>query len=498
MLRRLLLFFALLSPTLLGAQLPGIDFDAPPRREVRAVWLTTLSGLDWPSRPAASVEGGAVQRKELCDILDRLQAAGINTVIFQTRVRATTVYPSAIEPWDGTLTGTPGRAPAYDPLAFATEECHRRGMELHAWVVAFPICKVRTVRQLGGKALPTRRPELCRHAGDQWMMDPGVPGTATYLAELCREIVEKYPVDGIHLDYIRYPEKGIPWDDRATYRKYGRGESLAAWRSENVTRCVRAIHDAVKAVRPWIKLSCSPVGKYADLPRQSSYGWNARDAVHQDAALWLREGWMDWLFPMMYFDGRHFYPFAADWQERSAGRCVIPGLGIYFLSEKEKDWPLEVVSRQMQYVRQLGMGGTAHFRSRFFTDNVKGLYDFAARDFYADEAILPAMTWADSIAPTPPQLVTTRSEKDLTLTWTAATDNTPGAPVTYNVYRRDDSRAPLRLIVRGLKEQTLRLRPALPALLHSEYTVTAVDPFGNESACSEPEETATPPSPFPR
>ena len=456
-----------------------------PRYEVRAVWLTTLSGLDWPTKPQTGAEGAQRQKAELCSILDDLQRAGVNTVIFQARIRSTTAYPSAIEPWDGAFTGTPGVAPAYDPLAFAVEECHKRGMELHAWVVAFPICKVNVEKRLGNRSLPRLHPELCQRCGDQWMMDPGVPGTAAYIASICREIVERYDVDGIHLDYIRYPESGIPFNDTKTYRKYGAGRNKAEWRRDNVTRCVRAIGEAVRAVRPWVKLSCSPVGKYADTPRQSSYGWNARDAVHQDAAGWLQSGLMDMLFPMMYFDGKHFYPFVLDWQERSAGKPVVPGLGIYFLHKNEKNWPLSVVQRQLNFVRATGIGGEAFFRSKFLTDNVKGLYDYVASDFYVRPSRVPPMTWRDSIAPTAPQLTIEFEKNSLRLHWTDARDN-DDTPVHYNLYRQAgvsaDGTPCYVTVAERLTAREFRYAPALPALLHSAYAVTAVDAYGNESA----------------
>lgn len=447
-----------------------------PLHEVRAVWLTTLSGLDWPRRPATTEAGAEQQRQELCEILDRYREAGINTVLFQARIRSTTAYPSALEPWDEVFTGTAGKAPPYDPLRFVVEECHRRNMECHAWVVAFPICSVASERRLGHRALPRMRPELCRRCGDRWMMDPGVPGTAEYLADICHEIATNYDVDGIHLDYIRYPEKGIPFEDTKTFRKYGHGRKLKEWRTENVTRCVRRIHETVKAVRPWIKVSCSPVGKHADLPRQSSYGWNARDAVSQDAQTWLREGWMDLLFPMMYFDGRHFYPFALDWKENAAGRPVAPGLGIYFLSPSEKDWDLSVIRRQLNFLRDIRIGGEAFFRSRFLTDNVKGLYDFLAHDFYAAPALLPPMTWADSTAPPAPHVSMRRNGSSLHLRWQAITDETP---VRYNLYRTGSNG--LHLLRQNLRDTSCTVTPALPSALYDTYAVTALDAYGNES-----------------
>lgn len=325
----LLALFILPTISISGAPATHSPASNNIRYEVRAAWLTTLMGLDWPSKPATTEAQAELQRRDLCRQLDQLKAAGINMVLFQSRIRSTTAYASDIEPWDGVFTGRPGQRPLYDPLLFAINECHKRGMECHAWVVAFPICKVATAKQLGKRALPALHPELCQRCGDQWMMNPGVPATATYLANVCKEIVTKYAVDGIHLDYIRYPEVSIPFNDNATYRRYGQGLNKATWRTQNIDRCVQAIHKAVKEVRPWVKLSCSPVGKYADLSRYSSRGWNARDAVSQDAQRWLCEGWMDMLFPMMYFDGDHFYPFLANWKENDFGRPIVPGLGIY-------------------------------------------------------------------------------------------------------------------------------------------------------------------------
>lgn len=466
----------------------GFATDLAPR-EVRAVWLTTLMGLDWPRQPATTPEGAARQQRDLRAALDRLQQAGINTVLLQTRVRATTIYPSAIEPWDAALTGQPGRAPLYDPLAFAIEECHRRKMELHAWVVAFPAEKQTVAKQLGGRALVKRRPDLCLRAGDAWMLDPGAPGTADYLAQLCDEIVRRYDIDGIHLDYIRYPERGIAFDDRRTFARHGAGQSLAAWRADNVTRCVQAVHDAVKVRKPWVKLSCSPVGKYADLPRQSAGGWNARDAVSQRAQEWLRDGLMDMLFPMMYFQGNHFYPFAADWREAAGGRPVVPGLGVYLLSPSEKDWPLEIIAREMAFLRSEGMGH-AFFRARFLTDNVKGIYDFTC-DFNARSALPPPMTWQDSVAPATPHARLHEGHYALRFSWAPVDD-----AVSYNVYRyAADGNAVL--IAPKVDGTSYTYAPYLPEKLHADFAVTALDRYGNESAPCRLRNAAPPPRPRP-
>lgn len=443
----------------------------PLAREVRAVWLTTIGGLDWPSRSTQNAEGWKRQREELCQQLDRLHAAGINTVILQTRIRGTVIYPSSIEPFDDCFTGLAEMQPDYDPLDFCLRECHRRGMECHAWVVCFPVGKFAQQKRYGRKAINVRRPDLVQRTKEQWVMDPAKPGTATYLADLCEEIVSRYDVDGIQLDYVRYPEREVGFCTKLSLKQ----------RQDAVTRCVREVHDRVKAVRPWVKLSCSPVGKYADLPRQSSYGWNARDAVAQDVALWLKEGLMDWIAPMMYFQGRHFYPFACDWLERSEGRPVVPGLGIYFLDRAQKDWPLTTITQELHFLRQIG-AGQAHFRARFLLQNVKGLYDYL-QQFNAQPALWPAMTWADSIAPPAPEVKQHREGYTLHLSWKPVKDDNPRVPVTYNIYRLPRQKdLPPVLLAQRLTTTSYTYAPALPALLHDTLLVTALDAYGNESA----------------
>ena len=267
------------------------------------MWLTTIGGIDWPSRYAHDGMGIERQKQELTNMLDRLQAININTVLLQTRVRATTIYPSDLEPWDGCLSGRPGQSPGYDALQFAIDECHRRGMELHAWIVTIPIGKWNSY---GCQQLRRRYPSLVKRIGEEGYMNPESYQTADYLARICAEVTSRYDVDGIHLDYIRYPE---------TWR--------GSKRSDNITHIVETVSHEVKRLKPWIKMSCSPIGKYDDLSRYSSRGWNARRQVAQDAQGWLREGLMDQLYPMMYFQGNNFYPFAIDWQEQSSGQISV-------------------------------------------------------------------------------------------------------------------------------------------------------------------------------
>lgn len=450
--------------TLLIALAAVFTLAAQPKYEVRAVWLTTIGGIDWPHSYAGSARSIERQKDELRDILDRLQRANINTVLLQTRIRATTIYPSAYEPWDGCLSGKPGKSPGYDALKFAIDECHRRGMELHAWIVAIPVGKWNGA---GCVRLRKRHPGLVRKIGDEGYLDPEKPQTAEYLADLCAEITGNYDIDGIHLDYIRYHET---WPMKVS-RRQGR---------TNITNIVRAISRRVKSIKPWVKMSCSPIGKYKDLSRFSSYGWNAYERVCQDAQAWLRDGLMDELFPMMYFRGNQFYPFALDWNEHSYGRIVAPGLGIYFMSPREKDWPLADITREMLTLRHYGMGH-AFFRSKFFTDNVKGIYDFTAQSFNQYPALIPPMTWQSSARPSAPSGLSRRTQEDNVelLSWTPVDKDT--TRIMYNVYssreypvNTDDAR---NLTVVRLRKSSL----IIPHDPTRYYAVTAIDRYGNES-----------------
>ena len=447
------------------------------KHEVRAVWLTTIGGIDWPRNHTA-----AAQKRELTTMLDQLQRVGINTVLVQTRVRASTIYPSAMEPFDICLTGTHGRSPGYDPLQFIVDECHRRGMECHAWMVTIPIGKTSEARF---KEFKRRHPELVKTIGQEGFMNPEVPGTGDYLARICAEVTQHYDIDGIHLDYIRYPETWAKPKGRGT-RNEERG------RRENITSIVRKIHQAVKQQKPWVKLSCSPIGKSGDLTRYRSGGWNAYQAVFQDAQGWLRDGLMDQLYPMMYFRGNNFYPFALDWQERSYGRTIVSGLGIYFLSPREKDWPLQDITREMHFLRDNSIGH-CYFRAKFLTDNTKGLYTFA-RDFDREPALIPPMTWAWNRAPeAPTRLDVRRTSTTDNISWSGARDFSKAPYLLYNIYASTtpevDTNEPRNLIATRLMATQLRVPHTHGQTLY--YAVTALDRYGNESSALLSDKQAT-------
>lgn len=451
-----------------------------PKYEVRAVWLTTIGGIDWPHSYAQSERSAEKQKEELRAILDRLQKANINTILLQTRIRATTIYPSQYEPWDGCLSGFPGKSPGYDALQFAIDECHKRGMEVHAWVVTIPVGKWNSY---GCRQLRKRFPRLIKRIDQDGYMDPEATQTGCYLAEMCREIVQRYDVDGIHLDYIRYPET---W-------KFRIGKDQARG---NITRIVEKIHQAVKKEKPWVKMSCSPIGKFDDMSRYWSHGWNAYTKVAQDAQAWLKDGLMDELFPMMYFRGDQFFPFAIDWKEHSYGKIIAPGLGIYFLDPKEGKWNISDITSELYHLRNIGEGH-AFFRNKFLLDNHQGVYDFVTAHFNRYPALVPPMTWESNKRPQQPvTLCIEENEGTTTLRWDNSLQYEDGTaiktPSIYNnVYASNEYPVDVHdarnlILTRTTRRQLTTRTGNTPTY----YAVTTTDGFGNESRAKQLNQTA--------
>ena len=395
------------------------------------------------------------------------------------------LYKSAIEPYNSIPTGKVGGDPGYDPLVFAIAECHKRGMECHAWMVTI-LWANQHVAALGKESVTKRKtrhlrtlqktrilPES-RTSANQRVPDEPCPrsgGTLMdgYTSTTCA--IGKRP---------RFP-------DSYDYRKYSKGRSLAQWRRDNLTEIVRYIYKGVKAMKPWVKVSTCPVGKYKDTSRYPSRGWNAFHTVYQDVQGWLGEGIQDQIYPMLYFRGNHFYPFALDWQEQSNGRQIIPGLGIYFLDPSEGNWTLDEIERQMHFIRAHGLAGEAHYRVKYLMDNTQGLYDALEEDFYTAPALQPAMPWIDNVAPTPPSGLTVETPENgyWKLSWQPATDNDKRNAPMYVIYGSDtypvDTSNPENILAQRVQGTEYTYAPIRPWTARKYFAVTAIDRCGNES-----------------
>ena len=363
-----------------------------PKNEIRAIWLTTNYGLDWPKNQATSLEGCEKQKRDLCKILDMVQELNMNTVFFQARLRSDVLYESDIEPYSAIMTGTRGKKPLYDPLAFAIEECHKRGLQCHAWVVCMNIGSDKAIKMQGNNSLPKRKPEICTKYNGEWYLNPGEPETCFYLIDIVSEIAKRYSVDGIHLDYIRYPDRAHDFPDSKTFKKYAKkGESLKEWRINNINSIVYSIYDAVKKINPEIMVSSAVLGKRDNHKYFSSMGWSGMEAAYQDVAAWLRAGKQDFVAPMMYYPDVSFFPFVKDWVRNSNGYPIVAGLGVYRLDKSSGNWSLRDFMPQIYVSRDMGIAGSSFYRTLQLEDNLKGVTATLKGDTYNTPALFPAL-----------------------------------------------------------------------------------------------------------
>ena len=246
-----------------------------PKYEFRAVWVATVSNIDWPSKPGLST---GEQQNEIIAILDSHQKLGMNAIILQVRPAADTFYQSGLEPWSRYLTGNPGQPPKpfYDPLAFWIKECHNRGMELHAWLNPYRVAQ-KSIELLAGNHIAFQHSEWILKYGDKLYFDPGLPETRDFVIKVVKDIVARYDVDAIHFDDYFYPyplKEDFP--DTTSFAKYNRGfkiENKADWRRDNVDITIKTLNDTIKATKPWVKFGISPFGVWrniADDPKGSN------------------------------------------------------------------------------------------------------------------------------------------------------------------------------------------------------------------------------------
>lgn len=391
--------------------------------------------------------------------MDSLHNANFNMILLQVRLRGDVIYRSAIEPASKTFSGKYGVMPGYDPLTFAIEECHKRGMECHAWFVTFPVGSEKSVKEQGKLSVVKRRPELCKRHNGEWYLDPGVPQTRTYLRSLVKELVSNYDIDGIHFDYIRYPEQAHRFSDKAEHRKYGKNKSLSEWRRDNISLFVSEAYDDIKRLKPWVQVSSSPLGKFSRISKRPNAGWTAYESVYQDVRRWLKEGKHDMVIPMMYYLYDDFFPFVDNWVENSNGRFIVPGLGAYRLERSEGDWTVNQVTDQMDYSRNFGGSGMSYFRVDNVLNDNKGFYSELKNNYYKYPAMLPPLSWLnDEQPPSPDEIKVERIDNELKLSWAKPEGTNIGYYTVY--YSQSDSletSSPKYILATGIRDTVLYL-----------------------------------------
>lgn len=385
-------------------------------REFRGVWVATVANIDWPSKKGLPVEQ---QKAELRAILHKAADLNLNAVIFQVRPMADALYASKLEPWSEFLTGKLGQAPNpnYDPLEFAVREAHALGLELHAWFNPYRARSPSATSPAPAEHLTKARPDLARPYGKHSWMNPTHPEVQAHSLAVILDVVRRYDVDGVHVDDYFYPYKEkdadgklILFPDDDTWKAYqDSGGKLARddWRRDAVNRFVESMYREVKAAKPWVKVGISPFGIWRPGNPPGIEGFDQYAELYADARLWLRNGWVDYFSPQLYWpikQEKQSYPrLLAWWAEQNVkGRLLWPGN--YTGRVSSKGWPADEIFAQIEATRaQKGATGNVHFSMKTLMKNPNGVAD-AIRKAYAEPALGPATPWSGLPSPGRPRV----------------------------------------------------------------------------------------------
>jgi uncharacterized lipoprotein YddW (UPF0748 family) len=432
------------SSFLAAAMLAGAQsFPAPPAppREFRAAWVATVANIDWPSRSnLTSAQGQA----ELRAVFERADRMNLNAVIFQIRPKADAFYASKLEPWSEFLTGRQGNAPspAWDPLQFAIDEAHSRGMELHVWFNPYraghPSAK--------GPYCPTHisrtQPGLVKPYGKHLWMDPAEPQVQAHSLNVMLDVVRRYDIDGVHIDDYFYPYKErdakgnvIDFPDGPSWQRYrASGGTLARddWRRAQVDGFVKKLYDGIKAEKRWVKFGISPFGVYRPgVPAGITAGVDQYRDLYADARKWLVEGWCDYYTPQLYWkiDSKgQSYPVLLNWwvSQNVKGRHMWPGNFTTQVGAGFGNWSPQEIVRQVEITQKTaGATGNVHFSMRAFTQDFKGLSGMLRDGPYRSKALVPASPWLDASSPAAPSLVVRVAGDRAEVSWTMPANSKP-------------------------------------------------------------------------
>lgn len=390
----------LLAITLVSA----LSISAQPKYEVRAVWLTTNSGLDWPK----GVYDETTQKENLCEILDKLADANFNTIIFQAQVKGDVLWESTMQPAMRAITGNGSKSMSYDVSEYVIEECHKRNMECHAWIVPYRIGTSSDANKYVSNKVKhpfTTNPELCVEYNGSYYLDPGLPETREYLLDVYRELIYNYDYDGVNFDYTRYP--GSDFDDADSYAKYNPdGLPKDDWRRQNINTFIAEFYEMAKSINPNIKVGAAPIGTYKNV---LGYGnMTAYGSVYQDACQWMQSGNHDLLVPQMYWNEKNgFTPNMSTWVTNCDGRQLVIGLAPYKMVDGSNDWEVSVITDQIEKIRNNdGTSGVCFFRADHIIDDsqakIADLYDELQNNYFKYPAHIVPMDYNGVTKPNAP------------------------------------------------------------------------------------------------
>ncbi|MBD5206994.1 MAG: family 10 glycosylhydrolase [Bacteroidales bacterium] len=387
------LFLALFSLLTCGAASPEA-----PKREFRGAWMHLIGQTQWMKMNPAQ------QRDYIRKQFDLLQEAGINAVVFQVRPTADAAYRSELEPWSSWLTGKRGKAPdpIWDPLEFAIEEAHKRGMELHAWLNPYRVTS-NPSEVLPPSHMANKYPERFFRYDGKVLFDPAYQENRDFICKVVEDIVSRYDVDAIHIDdyFYPYPVPGKAIPDDASYKKFGNGMNRGDWRRHNVDLLIEQLHSTIKETKPWVRFGISPFGIWRNKkndPRGSdSNGLENYDSLYADILLWAKNGWVDYLSPQLYWElDKKVAPsrgLAKWWSDNAYGTDIYIGQELQRTMnapDPKAGRPNELATK-IEISRSLpNVKGSIWFHGYWLTGNYKGARTAMASDHYSSLALPPA------------------------------------------------------------------------------------------------------------
>lgn len=278
-------------------------------RPFRAVWISTVANIDWPTGDA--VGHTMLQQQQMRDLLDKIAALHFNTIIFQVRPTADALYPSSYEPWSHWLTGKQGQNNdiPYDPLRFVLDEAHKRNLDVHVWINPYRINLARTpVSELNPDHIFYRHREWFWKYNGQWYFEPGLDETREWLKKIVRELVTAYDIQGVHMDdyFYPYPDHKTQLPDTKCFQAHPRGfDNIEDWRRNNTNLIICELHELIKRIKPDVQFGISPFGIWRNLssdPRGSdTHGLQNYDELYADVRYWMEQGWIDYVVPQLYW-----------------------------------------------------------------------------------------------------------------------------------------------------------------------------------------------------
>jgi uncharacterized lipoprotein YddW (UPF0748 family) len=495
---RLLLLCSLL-PLVTAAQ-------QAPKRELRGAWVASYFGIDWPNK----TQTPAQQRAAFITLADHHKATGINVLYVQVRSQCDALYPSSIEPWSNDLTGTQGVPPStpWDPMAFAIEECHKRGMEFHAWLNPYrAVGNTANLPNFAASHVAKQHPEWLLSQGALQVLDPGLPPVRDHIMSVIEDIVKRYDVDGIHFDDYFYPPAApagvTPYNDDATFAAYPRGFTVKAdWRRDNINLLIKRVYDSILTIKPWVKFGVSPSGIYRNSTDPAigtpTSGLQHYATLFADTRRWLQEGWVDYIMPQVYWwigqPGANYAAIVPWWNNQAAGRHIYIGMAGYkVLDDANDNWKKDStqIPRQMRMNRDPlypNIYGQSIYNTTSLRNNKNRFRDSLRLVFYNKPALLPAMPWRDNAAPSAPVSLNAQQEgaDSVLLSWTntAGSGDMDGAR-RFVIYRSTqpqiDTTTPDNILTITNRNETSFTDTTIAPNTTYYYAVTALDRFHNES-----------------